>query len=400
VTDTRHGHGHVILWVNVMKVLTAMYTLKRGGSYDRFNMMIESFLEKQWEVHCLSLTPIQIEHSCYHNHVIMNPFRIRRGWVAKFIVLFLLPIYSFLIGYRKKIDLLVVFGPLYAFLLAIPKLVLKRPMVTLIRLNPALGHRVKGLSDYLIGLNQVIEYIGLRFSDRIIASNETICEEIINIFGRRKNKIEVLYNNIPSIRKSPPENIFQRRNQLGISNEAKLLVTAGILTPRKNFEILLRCFPKIKLENLFLLIAGDSSTNVDLQYKNFLKELSKTLGLSQRVLFLGWLEKKELWEIYHASDLFVLPSLNEGMPNALLEALGSDLPCLGSNIPGIKDILQYNELLFDPRDEIDLVNKIRRIFSDDQFFNQMKRLCEERKEAFNFDWKERLFQTVTTGFNG
>ncbi len=38
------------------------------------------------------------------------------------------------------------------------------------------------------------------------------------------------------------------------------------------------------------------------------------------------------------------------MPNAMLEALGLDLPCLGSNIPGIKDILQYDELLFDPFD--------------------------------------------------
>jgi glycosyltransferase involved in cell wall biosynthesis len=317
--------------------------------------------------------------------------------MAKFIVLFSFPIYSFLIGLREKIDLFIAFGPLYAFLQAIPKLLLRKPMVTLIRLNLSLGQRIKGLSDYLIGLNKFIEYVGLRFSDRIIVSNETICEEIVNIFGRRKKEIKILFNNIPSISKFPQESISQRRNQLGISSEAKILVTAGVLTPRKYFEILLRCFQKIKLDNLFLLIVGDSSTDVDFQYKKSLKELSKALGLSHKVIFVGWLEKQELWEIYHDSDLFILPSLNEGMPNAMLEALGAGLPCMGSNIPGIKDILLYDELLFDHLDEKSIVGKIQQFFLDSQFFDKVKKLSQERKGAFEFDWKERVFQMVTKG---
>ncbi len=373
-------------------MMTAMYTMKKGGSYDRFKMMIESFLEKQWEVHCLSLTPVQIEHSRYHNHLITNPFRIRRGLVAKFIVLFLLPIFSFLIGFREKVDLFVAFGPLYAFLQAIPKLVLKRPMVTLIRLNLSFGQRVKGLSHYLVGLNKVIEYIGLHFSDRIIASNETIYKEMVEIFGRRRNEIKILFNNIPSISKPPQEAISQRRNQFGISKESKILVTAGVLTPRKNFEILLRCFPKIELEDSFLIIVGDSSTEADFQYKKYLMELSDALSLSQRVIFVGWLDKKELWEIYHASDLFILPSLNEGMPNAMLEALGAGLPCMGSDIPGIRDILQHGELLFDPSDEKDLTFKVQRFFSERAFFDKVKSLCWEKKKVFEFDWKEKVFQ--------
>jgi len=374
-----------------------MYTMKKGGAYDRFIMMLEAFLERNCETHCLSLTPIPINHSYYHNHVIYLPLKKVEGFVAKLAVIFLFPLWSFWIAWGKKIDLFVAFGPLYAFLQAIPKLVLRRPMVTLIRLNLSLGQRVKGLSDYLIGLNKVIEYIGLRFSDRIIASNETICEEIVNIFGRRKNEIKILFNNIPSISKFPQESISQRRNQLGISSEAKILVTAGVLTPRKYFEILLRCFQKIKLDNLFLLIVGDSSTDVDFQYKKSLKELSKALGLSHKVIFVGWLEKQELWEIYHDSDLFILPSLNEGMPNAMLEALGAGLPCMGSNIPGIKDILLYDELLFDHLDEKSIVGKIQQFFLDSQFFDKVKKLSQERKGAFEFDWKERVFQMVTKG---
>jgi glycosyltransferase involved in cell wall biosynthesis len=82
------------------------------------------------------------------------------------------------------------------------------------------------------------------------------------------------------------------------------------------------------------------------------------------------------------------------MPNTLLEALGSNLSCLGGNIAGVKDILQYEELMFNPQDEEALVNKIQHIFNDRQLFDKVKRLCQERKEVFKFDWKEKVFQMI------
>jgi len=82
----------------------------------------------------------------------------------------------------------------------------------------------------------------------------------------------------------------------------------------------------------------------------------------------------------------------------LLEALGFDLPCLGSRIPGIIDILEYDELMFDPLDEHALADKIEKLFSDIGCLSKMKQLCQERKKAFVFDWKERTYQMVTTGF--
>jgi glycosyltransferase involved in cell wall biosynthesis len=140
---------------------------------------------------------------------------------------------------------------------------------------------------------------------------------------------------------------------------------------------------------------GDGSTEADFQYRDFLKARAKELKVDERVIFTGWLEKEELWKIYLASDLFVMPSTREGMPNALLEALGFDLPCLGSRIPGIIDILEYDELMFDPLDEQALAGKIGKFFSDDQHSKDIIQLCRERKKAFVFDWKEEVFQMVT-----
>ena len=59
-----------------MKIMTAMYTLRRGGAYDRFIMMMEALLERKCHVHCLSLTPIMIDHPHYCNHLVSLPTKI------------------------------------------------------------------------------------------------------------------------------------------------------------------------------------------------------------------------------------------------------------------------------------------------------------------------------------
>lgn len=79
------------------------------------------------------------------------------------------------------------------------------------------------------------------------------------------------------------------------------------------------------------------------------------------------------------------------MPNVLLEALGLDLLRIGSNISGIRDILQYEELMFDSMDEKAVGAKILQALSD----VTLRRLCTERKKVFLFNWKERVFQMVT-----
>jgi len=82
----------------------------------------------------------------------------------------------------------------------------------------------------------------------------------------------------------------------------------------------------------------------------------------------------------------------------MLEALACDLPCLGSNIPGIRDILKYRELMFDPLNGRDVCDRIRLFFTENTFLTRARQLCQERKEAFTFDWKERLFQMIKSEY--
>jgi glycosyltransferase involved in cell wall biosynthesis len=379
-----------------MKIITAMFTLKKGGSYKRFKMMLESLLERNCETHCLSIAPIHIEHPLYHNHRIFLPSKLRKGWVDKIVVIFLFPFYSFWVGRLQRIDLFIAFSPLYAFVQAIPKWMLKKPMVTFVRGDSSIGMMMQNSPKFLVRTNKVIERIGLAFSDRIVTVNATAHEEIIRIVKKSKNrKVKLLFNNISLTGNNGQEDRVQLRARFGIPDGSKVLVTAGIINRVKNIEFLLRCLSRIRMNNLFLFVVGEGSTKADLGYKDYLKELTNTFGLTEKVIFTGWIEKKELYKIYKTVDAFILTSLKEGMPNALLEALGCNVSCFGSNIPGIQDILYYDELMFDPLDEESITKKIYRLLTEEKYSDYVNQLCQERKKAFTFDWKERVFQTVT-----
>ena len=375
-----------------------MYAMKKGGAYDRFRLMLEAFLERRWEVHCLSLVPIEILHPCYHNHVPGLPFRSGSGWLAKLLVLSFFPFYSLWVGWQQRIDLFIAFGSLYAFLQAIPKWVLKKPMVTLIRGDSSFGLRSQGISNFFLWLNRLIEYAGIISSNRIITVNTAMGKEISSrLPGWKAMDVEVLFNNIPFTETPESTDLSKTRSEFGVSKNGKVIVTAGILNKGKNMEILIKCLQKIGREDLLLLIVGDGTTKADAAYQSYLKELTEALGLAGKVTFTGWVNKEDLWKIFQAADLFVLPSRSEGMPNVLLEALGLDLPCFGSRVPGIADILQYDELMFDPLDEELLADKVRRWLSDIEYAQHIKRLCQNRKKAFLFDWKEKVFQILTEG---
>jgi glycosyltransferase involved in cell wall biosynthesis len=380
----------------MMKVLTMHYTVKRGGAYDRFKMMLEALLEGGCEVHCLSLTPIRIGNSHYHNHLLFHPSKRRDGLATKSWVLFAFPLYSFLVGWRKRIDLFVAFGSLYAFIQAIPKLLLRRPAVTFIRGNFAYGLSSQKSSILFSWLYPLIEKIGVLASDRIIVNNLALKEEMFRIASHRRSVgIDVLFNNIPPIPQMTPLEISQKRRQLDIPQEAKVLITAGVLNRGKNIEVVLQSLPKTDVKDLFLLIAGESFTKEDLKYKNYLQELSRALGLDEKkILFTGWLEKPKLWQLLYCSNLFILASKNEGMPNILLEALGCDLPCFGSNVAGIRDILRDDLLMFNPFDSETLARKVQSFFHEPTFYTKVAKLCVDRKQEFVFDWKQKAFEMI------
>jgi glycosyltransferase involved in cell wall biosynthesis len=137
------------------------------------------------------------------------------------------------------------------------------------------------------------------------------------------------------------------RRKIGISQEAFVFAAAGRLVPTKGQQYLIRAFAQIRenLNNAQLLIAGTG------ELKDELQRLAFELGCGQSVHFPGHINNMP--EFYAAIDIFVLPSIAEGLPRTLIEAMASGVLCIATDAGGIPEILDNGRcgLLVPPKNE-------------------------------------------------
>jgi glycosyltransferase involved in cell wall biosynthesis len=124
------------------------------------------------------------------------------------------------------------------------------------------------------------------------------------------------------------------REMLGLPADAFVFGAIGRLVPVKGHIHLLRAFAEIKAEypNALLAIIGEGRARPELE------AAVAELGLQDRALLLG--AKDDALQYVRAFDAFVMPSLSEGLPLALLEGMSGHLPVIGSDIPSLKPILE------------------------------------------------------------
>ena len=122
------------------------------------------------------------------------------------------------------------------------------------------------------------------------------------------------------------------------------------------------------------------------QYRGLLERQAHGLGIAERIRFLGHLSRPEdVRAVLDESDLFVLPSHQEGLPRALVEAMARALPCISSTVGGIPELLPADDLV-PPGDSSMLARKIREVLQDRARLQAMssrnlKRSRDFREEA-------------------
>lgn len=126
-------------------------------------------------------------------------------------------------------------------------------------------------------------------------------------------------------------NISKKREELHLSNSDIILLSVGELIKRKNHKVVIEAIAKIKNPNVKYLICGSGK----LEQK--LKKLIKKLNVEQQVFLLGY--RNDIFEICSISDIFIFPSLQEGLPVALMESMACCLPVIASNIRGNRDLI-------------------------------------------------------------
>ncbi|MEM9276015.1 MAG: glycosyltransferase [Cyanobacteria bacterium P01_F01_bin.143] len=124
--------------------------------------------------------------------------------------------------------------------------------------------------------------------------------------------------------------------------------------------------------DLKLVLVGDG------KHREELENQARELGIGERVEFRGWLAAGDpVRQELDRADLFVLPSHQEGLPRAMIEAMARGLPCIGSNVGGIPELIPTEEMVA-PGDITGLANKISEVVSDTQRMENMS-VCNLEK---------------------
>jgi GalNAc-alpha-(1->4)-GalNAc-alpha-(1->3)-diNAcBac-PP-undecaprenol alpha-1,4-N-acetyl-D-galactosaminyltransferase len=173
------------------------------------------------------------------------------------------------------------------------------------------------ISAYFIFLLKVFDY---NFSNGII-TNSVKAKKSLDIITL-KHKTKMIYN--PYLKK-----IFNNKNY----KRNNVILSVGRLCKQKNQIIAIKAFSVFlkKFPNYKLVLIGHGKDEL------ILKNLCKELKITKKVIFKGWVPKPATY--YKSSKILIFPSLYEGLPNTLIEAVNYNLPCISSRCSGAEDIL-------------------------------------------------------------
>lgn len=207
-------------------------------------------------------------------------------------------------------------------------------------------------------LYRVIDRVTDPLVDHFIVVNQASVESLVTEHRIQQNHITVILNGVEVLQYLPDvveRVVWRTRWQVG---EGELVVGAvGSLTWQKGFEYLLRTWilvrAKVPHARLFIFGEGELAPK--------LKSLVVTLGISDSCTFKGF--EPDMKGVFAGLDLFVLPSLAEGLPMVLLEAMACGKPVVATNIAGNREVItpDTDGLLVKPGDIGDLANALIRL---------------------------------------
>lgn len=188
---------------------------------------------------------------------------------------------------------------------------------------------------YIVFFLKILFY---NFSNGIIA-NSTKSQKSINKIVL-KNKCVLIYN--PYLKK-----ILKRKKRI----KKNFILSVGRLCKQKNQIISLKAFALFlkRFPNYKLILIGHGSD------EHKLKKICKNLNISKNVIFKGWVKNPQKY--YSQSKILIFPSLYEGLPNTLIDAINFDLPCISSQCSGAVDILTKKYGIFVPRNDYEILSK-------------------------------------------
>ena len=169
---------------------------------------------------------------------------------------------------------------------------------------------------------------------------------------------------IPNLLELPTQEWSQQRRD---DTEEKLIVSVGRFAPEKGHRYLIEALNLLDREDIAwrCTFLGEGELEAEL------RALSTEYGLSEWIAFPGFCE--DVFSVLLTADVFVLPSLHESSPNALIEAMGIGIPCIASDVGGIVDLMEdeKNGLRVAPRDSTALAAALCRVLTEPDLASEL-----------------------------
>ena len=214
-------------------------------------------------------------------------------------------------------------------------------------------------TDILITINQ---------EDFYLAKKDFKSKDVVYVPGIGVHIDEIQQQNV---------DVHKLKNELGITDNDFIIMSIGQISVRKNQKIIIEALSKINDKSIKYVIIGFGELEEEL------KQLVIKLNLSDRVIFTGYREDAK--DLLYCANLFAFPSLQEGLPASLMEAMSVGLPVVASNIRGNVDLIKNEEngLLYDCNDVDGFKNGILKIRNDKRL--QQNMIINNKKIIRNFD---------------
>ena len=141
------------------------------------------------------------------------------------------------------------------------------------------------------------------------------------------------------------------REEFGLDKNELILLSVGELNENKNHQIVIRALAKIKQPYVYFVVGKG-------KLGDYLQKIAEELGV--RLILTGF--RNDVADFYNAADIYILPSIREGLNVSLMEAMASGLPCACGKIRGNIDLIDEDGgMLFDPSNEANITNALRKL---------------------------------------
>jgi len=234
----------------------------------------------------------------------------------------------------------------------------------------------------------------VRFCDRVIAVSRATARFLREQRGVPASKIVVIPYGVDLKRYTTEEN-FGIRKKLGLNRDDRVIGVVGRLHPQKGHVYLIRAaekivrnFPKVKF-----VFAGDGDLRSELE------ELVRTKNLEKNFMFLGY--RSDIPDVIKAFDIFALPSLYEGLPNVVLEAMASGKSVVATGVDGTVEAVvdSVTGYLVPVKDTEALSKAIIKLLEDKELAKQMGKRARERVESdFSLEKQVHSFENLYSSF--